>query len=178
VAGETYSVCLSGYADNMNFTAIDFETATGYRNSACAVGIVTVENGEISTRYYSLIKPPDNYYWKTFTRDIHGISWRDTLNSPTVLEIYPELLRLLRGRTVVAHNAQFDKNVLINSMKYYGLDYDSLQINNWECTLQIYRHKGFSPATLDSCCKKMNIELNHHNALSDALGCAGLYLKK
>lgn len=41
----------------MNFAAIDFETATGRRNSACAVGIVTVEDGEIIDKYYSLIRP-------------------------------------------------------------------------------------------------------------------------
>ena len=32
----------------MNFTAIDFETATGNRASACAVGIVSVENAKIT----------------------------------------------------------------------------------------------------------------------------------
>ena len=41
----------------MNFTAIDFETATGKRSSACAVGIVTVEDGVISDTFYSLIQP-------------------------------------------------------------------------------------------------------------------------
>jgi len=42
------------------FTAIDFETATGNRNSACAVGIVPVENGKITKEYYVIIQPPDN----------------------------------------------------------------------------------------------------------------------
>ena len=27
------------------FTAIDFETATGYRNSICQVGLVQIKNG-------------------------------------------------------------------------------------------------------------------------------------
>lgn len=34
---------------NLSFAAIDFETATGYMESACAVGIVTVTDGEIQT---------------------------------------------------------------------------------------------------------------------------------
>lgn len=53
----------------MNFTAIDFETATGKRYSACAVGIITVENGKTIDEYDSLIQPPDNeysYYNSTF----------------------------------------------------------------------------------------------------------------
>ena len=47
---------------NLSFTAIDFETATGYMESACAVGIVTVTDGVISDEYYSLIQPPENEY--------------------------------------------------------------------------------------------------------------------
>lgn len=31
----------------MDFTALDFETATGFRNSICQVGLVRVENGII-----------------------------------------------------------------------------------------------------------------------------------
>ncbi len=45
----------------MNFVAIDFETAVG-RDSACAVDLVTVENGEIVEEYCQLIQPPVNRY--------------------------------------------------------------------------------------------------------------------
>lgn len=43
---------------NLSFAAIDFETATGYMESACSVGIVTVTDGVITDEYYSLIQPP------------------------------------------------------------------------------------------------------------------------
>ena len=39
------------------FAAIDFETANGQRSSVCSVGIVLVENGEITDSIYSLIRP-------------------------------------------------------------------------------------------------------------------------
>ena len=42
----------------INFVAIDFETANKYANSACSLAVVTVENGQITKRGYSLIKPP------------------------------------------------------------------------------------------------------------------------
>jgi DNA polymerase-3 subunit epsilon len=65
-----------------NFTAIDFETATGYRNSICQIGLVQVKNGIIINEINILVQPPDNYYWNRFT-DIHGITAIDTKTAPT-----------------------------------------------------------------------------------------------
>ena len=45
-----------------SFTALDFETATGYRNSICQVGFVRVENGIITKEVNILVQPPDNSY--------------------------------------------------------------------------------------------------------------------
>ena len=144
--------------------------------SACALAIITVENGIITDQYETLMQPPNNRYFYPFTRDIHRIGWQDTLNAPTFAELYPEIRKRLFGRTLVAHNAQFDRNVLQKTMTFHGLNYADLQIPNWECTLTLYREKGFQPADLAACCERLNIPLNHHNALSDALACAELYL--
>ena len=54
------------------FTAIDFETAQGYRWSICQVGIVRVVDGIIIEELNILVQPPDNYYWPQFI-NIHGI---------------------------------------------------------------------------------------------------------
>ncbi len=160
----------------MNFVAIDFETATGYQHSACAVGIVTVRNGIIVDEYYSLIQPPNNEYWWQNIK-VHGIKPEHTIYSPTFEELYPTLKEKLSGNRIVAHNESFDRNVLIKSMAYYQLDYSDINLpNRWECTVKMYRAKGFSSAKLNICCQTMNIPLNHHEALSDARACANLYL--
>jgi DNA polymerase-3 subunit epsilon len=101
----------------MNFTAIDFETATARHHSACAVGIVTVENGEIVDQYSTLIRPPNNeyLYWNI---EVHGIRPTDTASAPTFAELYPELRKRLHGRTVVAHNEAFDRSVLKHTMSH------------------------------------------------------------
>ena len=45
---------------NLNFCAIDFETMTPARTSACAIGMVEVRDNVIMRKFYSLIKPiPD-----------------------------------------------------------------------------------------------------------------------
>ncbi len=162
----------------MTFVAIDFETATGKRTSACAIGIIVVENNKIIEEYQSLIQPPDNEYsW--YNIKIHGITEQDTVNAPFFPDIYPEIRKRLAGKTIVAHNESFDRSVLQKTMQYYDLDYSELNLSNqWECTLRIYREKGYYPASLDVCCEKQGIKLNHHQALSDAKGCAMLYLKQ
>ncbi len=161
----------------MNFTAIDFETATGKRYSACAIGIISVKNGKVIDEYTSLIQPPDNEY-SYFNTQVHGITENDTANIGFFPEIYSEIKKRLTGKTIVAHNESFDRSVLQKTMEYYNLDYSELNISNpWKCTLKIYRAKGYKPASLDACCKKQGIKLNHHEALSDARGCAMLYIK-
>lgn len=162
---------------DLTFTAIDFETATGHQNSACAVGIVTVESGIIIDEFYSLIQPPGNeYMWQT-TR-VHGIKAKDTRDAPTFKELFPTIKSLLTNKVMIAHNELFDRNVLRKTMLYYGLRYEELQLADmWECTYKIYRNKGFKPARLNACCEVLGIDLNHHEALSDARACAELYLR-
>ena len=160
----------------MDFVAIDFETATFDKSSACAIGIVTVENSIIVEEYYTLIRPPHNqYFWRNI--QVHGIQPHETEHEADFDFLFPEIYNRLEGRTLVAHNESFDRNVLKGTMAYYGLDYDAHQLPfRWECTCKIYRRKGYKPASLNACCSRKGIELNHHHALSDAIGCAKLYM--
>jgi DNA polymerase-3 subunit epsilon len=162
----------------MNFTAIDFETATNQLYSACAVGIVTVRNSVIVDEYYTLIQPPNNEYSYHNIR-VHGIQPQHTHRQSTFELLYPEIKSRLQGELLVAHNEQFDRNVLARTMDYYGLNYQELELaDRWECTCRIYRAKGYKPANLSYCSAQNNIDLQHHEALSDARACAKLYLLK
>ena len=160
----------------MNFVAIDFETATSKRNSACSVGIVTVENGEIVEEYHTLIQPPNNEYnWHN--TQVHGITEVNTYSAPRFNEIYPEIKKRLSGNVVVAHNESFDRSVLKKSMLDFDLDYLGLDLpEKWVCTMKIFKEKGYVPAKLNTCCALHGIQLQHHDALSDARACAKLYI--
>ena len=59
--------------DNINFVAIDLETATSQRNSICEIGITIVNHGEISATKSWLVKPENNYY-DSFNIYLHGIT--------------------------------------------------------------------------------------------------------
>ncbi|HON19268.1 MAG TPA: exonuclease domain-containing protein, partial [Salinivirgaceae bacterium] len=102
---------------------------------------------------------------------------KDTLNAPSFADVFPDIASRLHFNRIVAHNESFDRRVLKQSMEYYGLGDNRVNVDiPWECTMKIYRKKGFRPYRLNACCSALDIELNHHDALSDALGCAKLYL--
>lgn len=149
------------------FTAIDFETAQGYRWSICQVGLVRVEKGIITEEIEFLVQPPGNYYWDKFI-DIHGITPEDTANEPTFDKLWHRIEPYITGQAVVAHNGlAFDFPVLAQTLKYYGLaepDYKK------HCTYRIFGDN------LASLCEQYQIPLNHHEALSDARACAELFI--
>lgn len=159
----------------MRYVAIDFETAD--KHHICAVGIVTMDNGEIVDEYYTLVQPPFNEYnWRTI--QVHGISPQDTEDAPLFTEIYPEVEQRLKGQIVVAHNEGFDRNVLSKTMADYRMDYSELELaDKWQCTMKMAKKAGYASAKLDACCERHNIPLVHHEALSDARACGILFHK-
>lgn len=151
----------------MDFTAIDFETAQGYRWSICQVGLVRVENGEITKKLDLLVQPPDNYYWKQFV-EIHGITWKMTKDSPTFDIVWPLIEPFIAGQDVVAHNGAFDFTCIQQTLNWYGIETPDFISH---CTYRIYGQ------SLSNLCSKYGIALDHHNAISDALACATLFRK-
>ena len=94
----------------MNFVAIDFETASYRRDSACAIGLVKVVGGEIVEQAVHLIRPPTRDF--VFTH-IHGLTWKDVAKSDDFGKLWPRLAPMFEGaRFLAAHNASFDKGVL------------------------------------------------------------------
>lgn len=150
-----------------NFTAIDFETAHGKAHSICQIGLVRVENGIVHKKIDLLVQPPRNYYWKNFI-DIHGITPTMTAFSPSFAEVWHLIQPYISNQHIVAHNIAFDNNCLKQTLAYYHLQVPDYKIH---CTYKIYRKK------LSLLCQEHNIELNHHDALSDANACATLFLK-
>lgn len=162
--------------NKINFSAIDFECATGKRFSACSVAIVQVRNAEIVEQWSSLIQPPNNYY-SQMCIDVHGMTPQDTVFAKPFNIVYPEIKKRIDNRAVVAHNAQYDRSVFNTCYEYYNINDDIKLTDKWYCTYRSYRFFVKEKNTkLNELCKKYNIDLDHHNALSDAVGCAKLFI--
>ena len=92
------------------FVAIDFETATHRRDSACAVGLAAGCNGRVVLARTYLIRPPTAQF--TFT-DLHGLDWEDVRDAPTFGDLWPTLRAWIDdAEFLAAHNAAFDRSVL------------------------------------------------------------------
>ncbi len=151
-----------------SFVAIDFETATTSR-FPCQMGIVVVRGGEIVERKGYLIKPPENKYSRACIK-VHGITPDKTMDCPEFPEVWPEIREYLRCEPLVAHNMDFDYNVLETALEYYGLDMPP--IISSRCTCRIYNGNKLS-----AIIEALGLELqNHHDALSDAEMCATIFM--
>lgn len=95
----------------MRFLAIDFETATGSRDSACAVGVALVDGGRIESSASYLIRPPQNRY-SPLNIAVHGITPDMTAGAAAFADVMDAVLEWADGLPLVAHNASFDMSVL------------------------------------------------------------------
>lgn len=151
----------------ISFTAIDVETMTAERTSACAIGLVRVENGVILQKFYSLINPvPDDR--EQTNSHVHGITPEMVASAPTFGELWPFIRCYLDGSIVVAHNAEFDVDVLLKTSARFGIEISFRQVID---TMAI-THVG-----LTESCRLSGIPLDaHHDALCDATACARILL--
>jgi DNA polymerase-3 subunit epsilon len=158
-----------------DWVALDFETATASRASACAVGLAHVRSGKVIAVERALIRPPGNEY-DGFNVMIHGIEPVMTTTSPTFAEIWPQLSTRLAGRPVVAHNASFDFSVLRRSLDEAGVDYPEV---NYYCTrVFALRHWPELPSyALELVADRCGIEFGHHDPGEDARASAEIALR-
>ena len=157
----------------MKFLALDFETANLRRDSACALGLARVENSKIVDKKALLIRPPYKLFLFTY---LHGISWEDVEDAQTFKQQWGSIKSFFRGIDfAVAHNAPFDRDVLHACCNRYKIKVPEI---DFKCTVKLSRQiLGIYPTNLPAVCNKLNIPLNHHDALSDTLACAKIMIK-
>lgn len=157
-----------------SFVALDFETANNDRASACAIGLVRVENGEIVAKEMKLINPDAHFAW--FCINVHGLTEEHVADAPLFHEVWEELTPLLKdAEFIVAHNASFDKSVLHKCCERYRI---APPHHNITCSIKAAKSLCKLPSyKLNKVCAHLDIELNHHEALSDATACAEIMIR-
>ena len=157
-----------------SFAAIDFETATSERSSACAVGVVVFNQGSPVARQRLLIRRPGNRF-DPFNVVLHGIGPADTGDSPPFPEVWEQVAGMLDGHLVVAHNTAFDMSVLRRSAEHYDYGPEPFP---FACTYRLARSAMPEARSwgLKALAAEFGIPLTHHDPLSDAQAAGGLWL--
>lgn len=152
--------------------ALDFETSDYRPDSACALGMARIRGGRVEDTLYRLIRPPRR---RVYFTHIHGITWPMVQDCPTFAQLWPEFSAFWQDADfLIAHNASFDRGVLRGCCAAAGLEPPA---QPFLCTVKGSRKGLRLPHNrLNDVCEHLGIELDHHNAMSDALASARIYL--
>lgn len=176
VSHRTLPVTPAEETPTSRWIAIDFETATREKASACALGIAVIDNGALVEVRDWLIQPPGNIFEPRNTA-IHGIHEDLVAQESEFDAVWPEIESYLRDAVLLAHNAPFDMAVLRASLERYELA--PPPVPAYFCTVALARKvwPRLPNHKLDSVCGYCGIELLHHDAASDAEACARIALR-
>lgn len=160
----------------LDFTAIDFETANGFRGSPCALGAVRVRDGAMVERAEWMIRPPVGFdRFDPRNVRIHGITEDRVLGAPRFADVYDELAGFVGADVLAAHNAGFDVGVIESGLEVSGRDVPRL---DFVCTLVLARRVYDLPSyALPSAAREAGFAPGpHHDALADAEACAAILI--
>ena len=155
--------------DIHKYVAVDVETGGLSVLDHDIVSIAMVwEGGSM----YSLVKPllpvdPE-------AASINGYDKEKWKNAATLADLAPVIAAILKGRTIVAHNATFDCKFLSETATRQGAD---IRVYHSLCTAQLAKeHLNLHSVSLSSVCEHLKIKLDsHHNALCDAQACFEIF---
>ncbi len=155
---------------------VDIET-TGGRTSydrVIEIGIIRMEDGEITSTYTSLINPQTHLPPEIMR--LTGITEHQLSSAPTFREIASDILQELEGTIFVAHNVRFDYGFLKTEFKRLGKTFSSKHF----CTVRLSRtlFPEERRHNLDSLIERFQIPVDaRHRALDDARAIHTFYTK-
>jgi len=152
------------------FVAFDVETPNAFNNRMSAIGVSVLEDGVITEEFYSLVNPEADFDW--FNIQLTGITPEAVLYEPAFDDLWPTLKTYFDSGVLLAHNAPFDMKVLSLCLNAYGIDWRESVPYVCTCRLGRKLYPELPNHKLNTMCDLLNIELDRHNAASDARACA------
>ncbi|HHT00526.1 MAG TPA: DNA polymerase III subunit epsilon [Thiomicrospira sp.] len=150
-----------------DFIFLDVETTGGkhQRDSITEIGLFHVRQGELVQTWQSFIQPRQSIPpWIT---RLTGISNSMVADAPKFKEVAEELVSLLEGKILVAHNARFDYSFLKSEFDRVGIKWRVTTL----CTVKLSRalFKTEKRHGLDQIIERFDIQCNErHRAMDDA----------
>jgi len=160
----------------MKFAVVDVETTGGdpKRASITEIGIVLVENGEVTATYQSLVKPLEHI--PPTIQTLTGITNEMVADAPEFETIADEVEALLNGAVFVAHHVLFDYRFVKEAFKRAGKTFTA---NKRLCTARYARKRypNLGKYSLAKLCTSFGVVNEQpHRALADAEATAHLLI--
>ena len=152
------------------FVAFDFETTGLYpqRDTIIEIGAVLMRGGKEVDRFSTLVNPrrPLNPYVSELT----GITDEMLATAPDIETVFPQFVEFLRGKLLVAHNADFDTAFLAAECKRQGIELTFTSFDTLTASQNLLPKK--KKYNLDVVAKHFALDdFEHHRASDDALVC-------
>ena len=146
------------------YTIIDVETS-GPSNKITEISIFKYDGKQIVDEFTSLVNP--EVIIPVYITSLTGIDNAMVANAPTFAEVAENVLAITEDTIFVAHNVNFDYNVIRNEFKTLEIDFNRKKL----CTIRLSRklipgHKSYS---LGKLCAALRIDIvGRHRARGDA----------
>ena len=156
-------------------TVFDIEVLNQDPASICAIGIVELIDGEITSTYYSLIKPK-NLSYDAYRYKVHQIKPKSLYKEKTFSEVWQEIHHYFEESIVVSHDIQGDMMNLRAAFKQNRIPYPHLYMS---CT-NVLAHLVY-PHLHKYNVKELSLMIGFnfqaHQALDDAKACAQILIE-
>lgn len=151
----------------MLYTIVDIETTgNGYKGSKITeISIFVFDGKKIVDEFTSLVNPEQNI--PAFITNLTGITNAMVRNAPKFFEIAKKVAKITENTIFVAHNVNFDYNIIQEEFKNLGFDFKRKKL----CTVRLSRKimPGLTSYSLGNICTSENIPINgRHRAKGDA----------
>ena len=159
---------------NNRYVVVDLEaTSTGSKAKIIQVGIVVIEDGEIVEQYATDVNPHERL--DSHIKELTGLTDKRLAKAPEFSQVAGKIFELVKDGVFVAHNVQFDANLLAEFLFFEGYELRTPRIDTVELA-QIF-YPQLEKYNLGILCQELGIPLEQaHSALSDAQATAELFL--
>ena len=153
---------------------VDLEaTSIGSKAKIIQVGIVVIEDGEIIDQYATDVNPHEHL--DSHIKELTGLTDKRLAKAPEFSQVAGKIFELVKDGIFVAHNVQFDANLLAEFLFFEGYELRTPRIDTVELA-QIF-YPQLEKYNLGILCQELGIPLEQaHSALSDAQATAELFL--
>ena len=158
------------------YAIVDIETTgNGYTGSKITEIAIFIHDGEkVINEYSTLVNPQCSI--PPFITNLTGITNAMVQNAPKFYEVAKTINELTKDLIFVAHNVNFDYNIIKAEFKELGFSFNRKKL----CTVRLSRKliPGLKSYSLGKLCTSLNINIqNRHRAKGDTEATAILFEK-